>query len=467
MQSQFERKKAERYGSKVNAQSAAASSAAPRPAPPRTAKAAPEAYYDFNKGKYWFQNDRGEWVFYPQSALRTFLIDHGIFAGMREGEVMSDVDRQIMRYQRSNDIFWGGILAGYEAGLHEVCNTRILVTRGPKLIKPAAGKWPTLKRFFSELLGKQSLTFYAWLKAALDSLRAGPEFRPGQALVIAGGHGDGKSLCQNLITELLGNRSAKPFRYIKGRTEFNNELFASEHLMVEDEQSSTDPRARSAVGAALKNMLVGETQSFHPKGRDAITLRPFWRITITLNDNAEDLLVLPPMRKSLAEKFILFKSSPAKMPYADGDLAGRKAFREKLSREMPAFLHWLRRWRVPAKLSDKRYGVATYHNPEIWDKLYSLNPETHLLEIIDEVWIWDADTHYWVGTASALQTLLTEKKRSKIAEQLLYWHGACGSLLAKIEERCSETVKSTGRKDHAVVWSIARPDKRPKKDSLL
>jgi hypothetical protein len=105
---------------------------------------------------------------------------------------------------------------------------------------------------------------YAWVKIAYEALRKGL-WRGGPAMALAGPRGCGKSLLQNLFTEILGGRSAKPYRYMSGGTQFNADLFGPEHLMIEDEHSSTDIRSRRAFGSNIKQFTSNHTQSCHGK----------------------------------------------------------------------------------------------------------------------------------------------------------------------------------------------------------
>ena len=77
---------------------------------------------------------------------------------------------------------------------------------------------------------------------------------------------------------------------MSGATEFNGELFGCEHLMIEDDIGSTDFRARRNFGTRIKEFTVNEVQSCHAKNRQAINLKPFWRLSITLNEEPENLL---------------------------------------------------------------------------------------------------------------------------------------------------------------------------------
>ena len=100
---------------------------------------------------------------------------------------------------------------------------------------------------------------------------------------------------------LLGGRIAKPYRYMSGATEFNGDLFAAEHLCISDEAPGRDIHSRRSLGSHIKSMLFDIDQSCHPKNRQAITLRPIWAMSISLNDEPENHQVLPPL-EALAHK---------------------------------------------------------------------------------------------------------------------------------------------------------------------
>ena len=164
---------------------------------------------------------------------------------------------------------------------------------------------------------------FGWLKVAYESLASGRN-RPGQALALAGPPASGKSLAQNLFTEILGGRAAKPYRYMSGGTDFNGDLFACEHLMIEDDIGTTDIRSRRNFGTRIKEFTVNQVQSCHPKQRPAISLTPFWRLSISLNEEPENLLILPPFDESLRDKIILLKTNRCPMPMPTGTEAERQ-----------------------------------------------------------------------------------------------------------------------------------------------
>src|SRR5262249_55665202 len=155
-------------------------------------------------------------------------------------------------------VAYAGSLAGHRKGFYENGSHRILVKDSPLLIEPVPGRWPLFGGIIHNMLGAdQQIYLFGWLKVALESLRSATP-RVGQALTLAGPSDCGKSLLQNIFTLMLGGRSAKPHRYMSGITPFNGELFEAEaeHLMIEDEEASTDIRARRNFGAKIKDITA-------------------------------------------------------------------------------------------------------------------------------------------------------------------------------------------------------------------
>jgi len=315
------------------------------------------AHYDSGRKAYWTTNSRGGWIEINEQSLRRLLKKHGFRAKCAKRKPLSQVDQKLNEIQFEQDVAYAGPLAGHRSGVIESYGNRVLVTTSPKLIEPKAGEWPVLDRFLSNLLvdgaHDQRSYVYGWLKFAYEALRAG-HLRPGPAMAIAGPRNCGKSLLQNLFTVILGGRVAKPYRYMSGHTNFNGELFGAEHLMVEDEAPSTDLRSRRNLGAHIKAFTVNQTQSCHVKNRQALTLSPFWRLSISVNDEPENLMILPPIsdseQDSLGDKIILLRAKLTEMPMPSETLEQREAFWQTLMSELPAFLHFLLNWEVPKEM---------------------------------------------------------------------------------------------------------------------
>jgi hypothetical protein len=416
----------------------------------------PTIYYDAPKRAFWSLNQRREWIEYPGQHIRLILLDAGVTDRITKGENMTEVERLFMQIRQANDVQWAGALAGFQPGVYDVCGTRVLVTSGPRVLKAARGKWDTLRTFLHQLLGDQVEHLYGWLKSALRSLHAGRPWRPGQALAIAGPAGCGKSLLQSLFTELLGGRVAKPYRYLIGDTAFNGELLAAEHLAIEDEAASTDLRTRRHFGSQLKNLIANEVISFHQKGRQAMSFTPFWRVTITLNDEPENLMVLPPLDESLKDKIMLVRAFATNLPFGTDNLAERAKFRASLSSELPAFLHFLHGWRIPPRMTDKRYGVKAYHNADLMRDLEQLQPEFRLLELIDTLHIWAIDATSWKGTATELRRELMDKDKRNEVDRLLSYNTAAGTYLGRLAKHLPHRVSKERGENNLTLWTITR-----------
>jgi ABC-type antimicrobial peptide transport system ATPase subunit len=156
---------------------------------------------------------------------------------------------------------------------------------------PALGDWLNLRAIITGLLAETDIkgvgqdqvdTFHGWIKSSVEALRAGRQQQQ-QALAICGPPGCGKSLLQSIITDMLAGRACKAERYFSGKTPFNADLYTAEHLILEDEHCSTRIDQRMKLGAAIKQHTVSTNlTSLHPKGRTAVNLPGWWRISITL-----------------------------------------------------------------------------------------------------------------------------------------------------------------------------------------
>jgi hypothetical protein len=431
-----------------------------------------QAHYESGKKSFWTTNSRGGWIEVNESSLRRLLRTQGFRAKASEGESVSEVDRKLTDIQVENDVAYAGPLAGHRRGVVECFGNRILVTTSPKIIEPSAGDWPTLRTLIGNLLSdgdyKQQEYVFGWLKFAYEALRSN-RMRPGPVLVLAGPRNCGKSLLQKIFTEILGGRVAKPYRYMCGRTDFNGELFGAEHLMVEDETPSVDLRSRRSLGAHIKAFTVNEAQSCHAKNRQALTLAPFWRVSISVNDEPENLMILPPMsdseQDSLGDKIILLRAKKAEMPMRSEELDEREAFWRTLVSELPAFLDFLVKWKVPDEMRHSRYGISTWQHPQLLAALDALAPETRLLSLIDEVIFTDNSADEggikiirhdeWDGNAERLERLLRASDFGSEAQRLLSWPTATGTYLARLEAKMPERVhkaRTSGSRD----WVLRR-----------
>jgi hypothetical protein len=244
-----------------------------------------DAYYDQERKEYVIKIE-GERTYqvHTEAQFKRDLRFQGLTEKAIPYHTYSQIDIVLRFLQQKRFVHYAGALAGKECGYYFENGVRILVTSEPRIIAPAKGGWTTLNSFLTNLLcgpdephGEDQLTvLYGWLKIAYTAL-CDHRFQPGQALAIAGPVESGKSLLQDLITQILGGRAAKAAMFLQGRTDFNGELFTAEHLLLEDESASTSYPARAALGVNIKGITANRVQASHAKYRQIVNLAPWWR----------------------------------------------------------------------------------------------------------------------------------------------------------------------------------------------
>lgn len=411
-----------------------------------------QCYYDTDRHDWWIQDDRNAWVPVGTEMLRLKLRTLGASSVRPRNGGLTEVDRYIGNAVTSRNIYYAGPMAGYKAGPIEQHGNRILVTNSPQVIDPQPGEWPCFRKLLSELFNdtthQQLDYFHGWLLYARRCFQTS-EFKPGQCLVMAGPPDCGKSFLQNRITLMLGGRAAKPYQYMAGDTTFNRELFGAEHLMIEDVISTTNIRDRRNFGSRIKEFTVNEVQVNHGKCRDGINVNPLWRVTLTVNDEPEDLMILPPMIDSVADKFILLKVSKGAFPEETD------AFRITIDSELKHYLHWLHNeWAMPDDIKGRRYGIKSFQHPDLLGCINELAPEHELLMLIDEHCFCNGQT-VWRGSAAELQTWLSTACEKRV-EHLLKWGQACATYLSRLSKQLPDRFLYH-RTRHERTWELRAP----------
>jgi hypothetical protein len=192
-----------------------------------------------------------------------------------------------------------------------------------------------------------------------------------------------------------------------------------------------------AFGSCSESCIVNPVQSCHGKNRQAISLEPIWRISVTVNDEAENLQILPPIEESSSDKIILLKAEKNPLPMPAGTQAERDSFWAALISELPAFLYYLQTWEIPSELKCNRFGIIHSHLPELLESLQKLAPESRLLALIDAEILCGSSVKFWNGTAEQLERRLRSSQYGDEASRLLYFGTAAGTYLARLGNKYS------------------------------
>jgi hypothetical protein len=392
---------------------------------PPAAPAAPPAKFFYDGARYFLDTGR-EYIPMDRRSFKAHLVQ----------DDCDNPEAEICRVQVENYVCHSGPLAGLNRGPHMAGGQRILATSSPTIIPAAPGPFDTLRAVIEGLLGHDGTQvdiFFGWLKYAREVLLAGSR-RNGQALALCGQAGCGKSLLIDILEKAMGGRRANPYPYFSGRTNFNADIAGAELLAIDDECGSSDIRTRKLFAAAIKSNLFAGGVRIEGKHRTAFTFAPVWRLVIALNDQPENLLVLPPLDGDFTAKLTLLLCKKTAFPMPCHTLSEREAFFGQLVAELPGLLDWLERWQPPEHLRDERCGIAHYHNPELLAALGELAPESELLALIDQAQAAGGIALPWEGTAAELRAMLTAtpSTQSDARRLLERWGQAAGTYLGRL-----------------------------------
>ena len=391
--------------------------------------------------QFWMRGPDNRWMMLNEGAMSRWLESDGLRCGTA-AEPIAEVERVMLFTQGNRQLAGVMNLAGHVSGVEEIRGARILIKEGPALLEPRKGEWPLVARLMENLFclelenGEQPAAFrlledgvggtrnvekeaavwavlcrqmkltgedaegwyfdqrvvvYAWLKLSLEvyyaraagNLKA---MRNGQALAIAGPPKGGKSLLFSyVIAPILGNRMSNAAKFLQGKTQFNGNLFGSELLLLSDTPLSTKMEDRNTLGDGIKMIAAEQWHAGEQKGKDAIDqLNPIWRLLIGLNDDEQNIRTLPPFSvEGVGDKIHLLHAWKRPMPVPTTTLAEYLAFGEALSKELPAFVHWLmHEFEIPEPMRGSRFGMITIQSPDLMRAMFEESPSGEMMDLI-------------------------------------------------------------------------------------
>jgi len=374
--------------------------------------AKPEQYYVLENGK---------WVPYNEKNFRLRLRNEGLSKRVPSKANLSPLEDAIRRVQIERQVDIAIPLAGYEAGCIHSAGKRVLVTESAKILPAKDVPWSNLEKYLNQLLGEEALPYHlGWWKWARQNI-GNSKMLPGQVVFYVGPPGVGKSLLQHKITtELLGGLDGDPYDAMTGGTNFNSELFEAVHLIIEDRCFNRSRSRRRDFGNNIKQMAVNTTSKCHPKGKPGVMLTPKWRVSVSLNDEQEDLAALPELDSSILDKIMLFNCGKPEFPVDMGTLSGWEQWDAILKAELPGLAFAIDAFEF-GDYAAPRYGVKAWHDPKLLSREKEFSPETILLEIIrKDMPMAVGDNQKWEGTSTDLcrvlrgQTMPSREQAGKI-----------------------------------------------------
>lgn len=418
----------------------------------------PSAKYLVDAGQYFRTYGRSKPIV---TGLKRFYQSQGADDKEAQAEACAAIaDAEVDRH-----VEWSGNLAGCRKGLiHSVDGKPMLVLTSPSIVEPVNGPAPVISDLIRQALPDQVQhdIFTGWLAGSYRAVRAGVH-HPAPMLCLAGKPNTGKSLLSFIVKSVLGGRSANPHTAWTSTLQWNDDLCASELLLLDDCQGSTDIRSRMNFASNFKEAIYAGDIPMKKRFYSSMSCRPVWRVMVCCNDTAESLLILPPIGTDLVDKVILLKMEPIKTPVDTSHIEGKQKLQGMIRDELPQLAGHLMRFELPEDLRDSRSGVKAWRHPDLTQAIESTKPESRLEELLQTAFT----SHHWQDlpralTSSEIEGRLVDKDspvRDQVKQVLGTWPMACGTYLGRLADGGSETVQPADFDTHRKVrrFYVRRP----------
>lgn len=390
--------------------------------------AAKDIFFD---GKQYWEERQKRWEPSIRQDIILRLSGRGLSSVTPKGATQSDVERVLDHVQQLNRVEGAAPMINYPPGIINHEGHRILNTSDLNPTVPIEGSnkdsrdFPFIWKLLSGMFARPELRpldhWLSWMQRSYKMVYEHKRLM-GQAVFLCGPKNNGKTLlCTRIVRPLMGGRMANPIDFMTGDTNFNDDLFESALLAINDEDAPKDERARSRMLAKLKGLVVNPKHSYHAKFNKKVTVDWNGRIFITLNDDPGSVGMLMEISDNTRDKQMNF----ATQAYAgvwkdlvtgivyDGIFPPQERLEALIESELPYFAWWLLNVYVmpPDLASGDRMGVKSYFDPHILQIAQHQTYASNLLELLklwqdrDQYWA-DKKQVEWTGTPTELLSYL-------------------------------------------------------------
>jgi hypothetical protein len=334
-------------------------------------------------------------------------------------------------------------LAGHEAGIEELPDgTTYMIERSGRWVEPEKGDWSPIEQLINGLFREGQAEHVLGNLCIWVRDYYGRDYAPRPTMVFAGPKKCRKNLFQEIVvTGILGGAFVDPTQYMTSVTSFNSDLFAAPHQLIADSLHSNDPKTRAILENAIKMVSANHGQRIHGKGKEALNqIDPFWRLTVSLNDDGPGLSVLPRPDGSMADKMLLFRASrPDDMPYTDEEM--KTLYVPAIKNAIPAFVYYLLyEHRIRPELKTDRAGIVPYQHPDLVAELVAESREAIVVDKLyqfyfDERVQEQRERRITLQSTRIYEALVTDEAIQKSFDRLKINEQNFGRLLTAIAER--------------------------------
>jgi hypothetical protein len=233
---------------------------------------------------------------------------------------------------------------------------------------------------------KQFVLLISWLsyfyKQAVHRRRI---TQPGQALILAGGAGLGKTFFAEQIVGGLVGGTVNAKDYFLDGTSFTDDITDHPVLLLDDVVCDVDYRVRAQFTTRVKTLVATAKLRHHAKFQTPVNIPYRGRLIVCCNDDPTSLSVLPNLDASTSDKMIMLRLGNVREAMdrcAFGTFEGNMAW---VRSELPYFARFLMNWQIPEEMRDSRFGVKAYQHEAMKQAVASHGSAHVVTEILVKV----------------------------------------------------------------------------------
>lgn len=343
--------------------------------------------YWFN-GRSFFKLLHESAVTIPKEQLLLELRQVGFSIKIKKGQQLSEVESAILTISNQNRIDEIAPVVFSKERIVTSQGNRILNCANNHPVEPDAdgdpAKWPFLHKWLNQLFvnGEKRPSieyFYAWLQRFYIATYE-RRFLQGQALVLVGPTGRGKSLLSNRVIGNLVGGFSDASDYISGQTKFNKDLGRVAAWVIDDTTSAASFQDQRKATELLKRAVANPRVEYMAKYSDAMSVPWTGRVIMSLNMDANSLSVLPSLDSSNRDKIMALRIRDNSMTeFPENDV-----LEKMIEDELPHFAKFLLDWKMPREIAGSaRYGVVGFIDPSIADAAYDNSHRSAIAELVE------------------------------------------------------------------------------------
>ena len=371
--------------------------------------------YWFNGRNFYKLSIHDSAISIPKDQLLLELRQAGFSMKTKKGQPLSEVESAILTISNHNRIDEIAPVVFSNERIVSYNGSRILNCANNSPIEPEVdgdpANWPFLHKWIGQLFEdsgdvKAVDYFYAWLKRFY---RAAYErrFDQGQALVLVGPTGRGKSLLSNRVIGTLVGGFSDASDYISGQTRFNKDLGRVAAWVIDDTTSAASFQDQRKATEILKRSVANPRVEYQAKYADSMSVPWTGRVILSLNMDANSLSVIPSLDSSNRDKIIALRIREE----AVSEFPPNDKLEAVINSELPYLATYLIGLKVSPKVEGTgRFGVKSFIDPSIADAAYDNSYRSAIAELVEfftkrcrEI---NTDMKEWKGTLTEFQVSL-------------------------------------------------------------